>query len=355
MRRSVLLSAMLITIPTLTGVSKATAHGSPQPGGTVLVTERVLGTVAAFDGTSGTMVWSASTGTSPIGVTVPHGTKKVYTSDEGSNRMSVFDLKTGALITTIATGPAPHHMMASRDGDRIYVAEFGRNTVGVIDTDTDTETASFTASQLPNARTHAVFVAKHGHDLYTTNTRVIRSEPGDVAHIDADAGALICNTTVGADPSEILVTPDGDTGYVSVRGENKIKELDLRSPCPTLTGREALVGVQPDTLQLTPDHATLVVALRGTPATIALVDVRTFTVRPVAIPNHVTTGHNSLSPNGRFSYVAVESPAGFAVIDNRTGALVADHPYPPGGTRAHGIFTIPGRSRHIRCSKDGDT
>jgi hypothetical protein len=40
---------------------------------------------------------------------------------------------------------------------------------------------------------------------------------------------------------------------VSVRRENKVKELDLRGACPALTGREALVGTQPDTLQLARD------------------------------------------------------------------------------------------------------
>jgi hypothetical protein len=42
---------------------------------------------------------------------------------------------------------------------------------------------------------------------------------------------------VGIDPSEILVTPNGRRGYVSVRSENKIKELGLRRDCPVLTGR----------------------------------------------------------------------------------------------------------------------
>ena len=55
-------------------------------------------------------------------------------------------------------------------------------------------------------------------------------------------------------------TADGRRGYVSVRGENKVKELDLRGDCPALTGREAIVGTQPDTLQLTPDGRALVVA-----------------------------------------------------------------------------------------------
>ena len=99
----------------------------------------------------------------------------------------------------------------------------------------------------------------------------------------------------------------------------------------------------PDTLQLT--HHTLVVTLRGTPAQISLLDTRSFTVQQVSIPGHTTTGHHWLSRTGRFSFVAVENPAGVAVVDNHTGAVLADYPYPdpPGGNRAHGVFFSPTR------------
>ena len=99
----------------------------------------------------------------------------------------------------------------------------------------------------------------------------------------------------------------------------------------------------PDTLQLTPDKQLLVVTLRGTPAQISLLDAKTFTVQLVSIPGHTTTGHHWLSKNGRLTFVAVESPGGLAVVDNETGAVVADYPYPnpPGGNRPHGVFFQP--------------
>jgi hypothetical protein len=48
----------------------------------------------------------------------------------------------------------------------------------------------------------------------------------------------------------------------------------------------------------------------------------------------------SLDP---ITFVAVENPAGLVVVDNETGGVVADYPYPnpPGGTRAHGVFYQP--------------
>lgn len=312
--------------------------------GTIYVTERQLGSVTAFDAGSGAPRWSSKTGGSPIGVTEPHGTGRVYTSDESSNQMSVFDAETGAPLRSIVMGPLPHHLMASRNGNRIYVGEFGHNQIGVIDTATDVRIAGFVASPLANARTHAVWIARNGKDLYATNSRNPRTLPGDVAKLNAVTGDLLCNTPVGIDPSEVLVTADSRTAYVSVRGENKVKELDLTGECPVLTGRQAIVGAMPDTLQLANDGATLVVTLRGSPAQISLLDIGTFVATVVTIPGHTLTGHHWLSGNGKYSFIAVESPGAVVVVDNETGAVLADYPYPnpPGGNRAHGVFYRPG-------------
>jgi hypothetical protein len=99
----------------------------------------------------------------------------------------------------------------------------------------------------------------------------------------------------------------------------------------------------PDTLRLSNDGATLVVTLRGNPAQISLLDTHSFAVQIVNIPGHTTTGHHWLSANGKYTFVAVESPGGLAVVDNNSGAVLADYPYPtpPGGSRAHGVYYVP--------------
>jgi DNA-binding beta-propeller fold protein YncE len=313
----------------------------------VYVTERgaTPGTAAALDAATGRVLWKTDVGNLPIGIVHPRGTEKVYTSDEGSNQMSVLDRRTGKLLRTIGMGPQPHHLMASRNGRTIYVGEFGHSQIGVVDTATDQRVAGYDTSRLADARTHAVWITRDGKDLYATNTRVDRTQIGDVAKLDARTGLLKCNVEVGADPSEILVTPNGKVGYVSVRREDKVKELDLRGRCPVLTGREARVGAMPDTLQLTGDGDTLVVTLRGTPAQISVMDTRSFAVRIIDIPGHNTTGHHWLSADSRFTFVAAESangPGSLAVVDNKAAVLVADYPY-PGGSRPHGVFAEPGR------------
>ena len=261
MRKLALLAVLpAVALGIVAAIAGAAHKSGPNPRGTVFVTERGLvpGSVTAFDAATGRAIWTARTGVTPIGVTQPRGTHKVYTSDEGSNQMSVFDERHGRAAHDDPDGPRPHHLMASQDGERIYVGEFRQNTVGVVDTATDTEIAHYDASPLPNARTHSVFITRNGKDLYAANTRADRSQPGDVAHIDARTGELLCNTASASTRARSTYA-ERKRGYVSVRGENKIKELDLRGDCPVLTGREAVIGTMPDTLQLTPDQDLLVV------------------------------------------------------------------------------------------------
>ncbi len=343
MRANTLFCAVLAAAALVGGIAGPASARDSETRGTVFVTERQLGSVTAFDGATGSPLWTAMTGVSPIGVTLPRGTHKLYTSDEGSNQMSVFDAGTGALLGSIPMGPAPHHLMASHNGRRIYVGEFGQNTVGVVDTATTwrSRTSSPVRFRTP-VPTRSTSRATAGTSTRPTRAPTAPSGRRRRTSTRTPAGAL-CNTQVGIDPSEILVAPNGRRGYVSVRGENKVKELDLRGDCPVLTGREAVVGTQPDTLQLTNDRETLVVTLRGNPAQISLLDTHTFAVQPVGIPGHTTTGHHWLSRDGEFSFVAVENPGGLAVVDNDTGQVVADYPYPnpPGGNRPHGVFFAP--------------
>jgi YVTN family beta-propeller protein len=296
--------------------------------GTLWVTNRPLNNVTVFDSGTGDVLGTIPVGDVPIGVTAPPGTEKVYVSNDTPDTVSVIDKSSLSVVETIPMGDRPHHMTHSPNGKFVYVAEFGANTVGVIDTDSDTVVAHYTAGTAV-ARTHAVWVTRDGKTLYVTN-----SVEDTIAALDAQTGAPLWTLPVGTNPSEILVTPDGKTGYVTVRGEDKVKVVDLT--VPEIVG-EVVVGVEPDTLQLTPDLKTLVVALRGTPAQVALVDTRTLAVTPVTITPGATTGHQWLSANGSYTFVAVEDPGSVAVILNSTATVVAIYPY-PGGGRPHGVF-----------------
>ena len=246
MRKFIVVSMLLLAASA--GIAGAAPSGIPGASGTIFVTERTtnpaISSVGALDAATGEVLWTSPTGPNPIGVTRPHGTGRVYTSDENANRISVFDARTGAFLHVIPMGSRPHHLMASRNGNFIYVGEFGQNTVGVVDTSSDVEVAHYAASANPSARTHAVWISNDGATLYATN-----AVANTISKLDAGTGALVWELPIGNNPSEILVTPDDKLAYVSVRNEHRIKVVDVSGEAPVVIG-EAEANSQPDTLSL---------------------------------------------------------------------------------------------------------
>ena len=308
--------------------------------GTVWVTNRAHHDVTAFDARTSAPIATIPVGRNPIGVVVvPRDGGKVYVSNEDSDTVSVIAKRSQTLLGHIpipTAGAKPHHMAQSPDGRFVYVAEFGSHFVAVIDTSTDAVISEYDAGPV-GARTHAVAVSPDGRTLYAVN-----SGTNDIVAIDAQTGARQWALEVGRNPSEILVAPGGRIAYVSIRGEDLVKVVDLSAR--TIFG-EIRIGTEPDTLQLTEDGRILVVALRGTPAYLALAQTRDFSeVRWVELDGR-TTGHHWLSANGRYTFVAVEDESGGSVglVNNRTGEVVDQYPYPaPDGSsvpaRPHGVF-----------------
>jgi YVTN family beta-propeller protein len=324
MRKLPLLLAMLAgLVPALAGATHQPRLDAVR--GTVWVTDRLLNRVGAFDAATGLNEANIPVGLNPIGVVAPKHTGKVYVSDENSNTVSVVSKETLSVIATIATGSRPHHLVASNGGDRVYVAEFGQNTVAVIDTAIDAVVNRCVAGP-PAARTHAPWVTSDGI-LYATN-----SVDNTIAAMDADSCVPLWRLPIGNNPSEVLVTRDGATAYVSVRNENKVKVVDTASQ--TIVG-EVDVGTMPDTLQLTKNERTLIVTLRGTPAQVTYVDTETLAAQQVTLAGTIA-GHHWLSNNSRFTYVAVEGPGSVVVLDNHSREVAATFLWP--GTRPHGVY-----------------
>lgn len=333
----------------------APAH-LPGSSGTLWVTNRTpvvdgldptAGSVTVFDAGTLAVIDTITVGSKPTAVLRAKGTDKVYVSNGSpSNSVSVISRDTLSVIDTIEMGAAsdPHHMAQSRDGSAVYVALFGTNKVAVIDTATDT-VRTLEASGNPRAKTHAVWTGKDG-TLYATNSlgSAASSDQGTVSAIDVSTGSLLWEIVVGRNPSEVLVTNSGKTAYVTVRTEDAVKVLDLTVDPPTVSATVP-IGKQPDTLQLTNDHRTLVVALRGAPA-VTLLDTVTLETRTVVVAG-TTTGHQWLSANGRYTFLAVVEPSGqsgVAVIDNRTAEVVSGYQF-PGTADPHGVFFEPSKLR----------
>ena len=338
-----MLVAATSSVPALGGSGRPVIPGLS---GTVWAVERFDGgpnTLAAFDASTGQVLGVVTIGRRPIGVVAPHGTGKVYTADERSNQLTVVSKQDFSIVKEIPTGKFPHHMMPTTGGERIYVAEYGTNKVGVVDTATDTLVAEWEASSNALAKTHAVWITNNGKELYATNEGSTQAAVGTLTKMDAQTGERIWEVPVGSRPSEVLVTANRKTAFVSVRNDNLVKVFDISGDSPVELG-ETVVGVQPDTLQLTNDGKTLVVGLRSIPQ-MALVDTDTLDVRHILFPGYSISGHEWISANGGYTLIALENantslPGAIAVVNNRSGEIIDTWAY-PGGPWPHGLFYEP--------------
>jgi YVTN family beta-propeller protein len=302
------------------------------PRGRVWITNRDRGEVAVLDAGTGEVLGTTPVGKDPIGVISPNGSGKIYVTNEGGNSVSVIDMARRAVVATIPTGPRPHHIAASPNGRFVYFGEFGTNKVGVIDTQRDALVAEYVSGP-PEARTHAVSVTSDGKTLLVTN-----DVSNTIAALDAQSGAIKWSVAAGSFPYETVPDNAGKVAYASIRRANSLAMIDLDGQQIV---REVPIGTEPVTLQLTANGKLLVVALRSRPAALALVDTDTLGFSLVNLPG--AAGHNWLSSNGRFSFVAIEaSVPGIAVVEHETRQVVAYHPY-PGEGRPHGVFVEPGQ------------
>jgi DNA-binding beta-propeller fold protein YncE len=345
MRRLALMSVLVASTLALAAVGAVAGKGSGQERlhtkGTVWAVERFDGnqnTLAAFDAGTGKVLGVVPIGRRPIGVIAPRHTGKVYTADERSDQLSVLSKADFKIVNTISTGTAsfPHHMTASPNGKLLYFGRYNTNTVGVVDTASDEMVATWAASANPLAKTHAVWITRTGRDLYATN-----EVANSVSKLDARTGELLWEFPIGNRPSEVLVTPDGETAYVTVRNDNRVKVLDVSREIPALVS-DTFIGVQPDTMQLTKNGRTLVVGLRSIPSQMALMDTRSLRVRVVGFAGFGISGHQWLSGNDRYTFIALESidltkPGAIGVVENRSGEIVETWQY-PGGPWPHGVF-----------------
>jgi len=353
MRKLALFSMLALGLPAIVASVALSAEPRRLTGvsGTVYAVERLdnsTNTLAAFDAATGSVLGVAVVGNRPIGVLSPNGSDKVYSADERSNQLSVVsksDLADDGTATAkrIPMGSFPHHMTVSPNGRWLYVAEYGSHKIGVVDTRLDLRVDGFYASGNPAARTHAVWITNDGKELYATNEGATTASFGTLSKLDASSGRRLWEVPVGLRPSEVLVTNDGKTAYVTIRNENSVRVLDVSGERPSRIA-EVAIGTQPDTMRLTPDGKTLVVGLRGTPQ-LALMSTDTRAVRQVTFQGYGISGHQWLSENGKYTFIALESlttdrPGAIGVVDNDTAQVVETWTYPR-GPWPHGVFYEP--------------
>ena len=339
-----------ILAASMTCVSASVATNDLQPGkhvgdenprtGTVWVVNRDLGELVIFDARTGWVVTTRPVGTGAHDICISDRARKAYVTAEAIDQVTTVDLKTLEL-GAIPVSPLPHHCEPSRDGRTLYVSLASHPTttpapgtpaVAVIDT--DDETVSYLAtSKNPAARSHGPYPSPDGETLF-----VAHDTGNEVTAIDTGSSDIDVSITGISRAEEVIPTRYGRYLWVSARGDGTVKRIDLY----TKKVVSVPVGVQPESIMLTPSERTLIVSSRGTPASLAFVDTDSLTLLDtVTIGGAGTFGDLAvITDDGRFVYATFDSGAlgtgGVAVVDVKRRSVVDTWTY-PGTGRPHGI------------------
>ncbi len=321
-------------------IARGEGHrGQSQLKGTVWVVNRDRGELAIFDAETGRVLRTLPVGAGAHDICISERAGKAYIAAETINRVTTVEIETLAM-ESIDVGPLPHHVEPSHDGRTIYVSlashtpAVGAPQVAAIDIENNS-VSYITTSDNPLARSHGPHPSLDGETLY------IAHDTGDeLSGIDTETGEI--NLSVPGIPraEEAIATRFGNLLWVASRGDGTVKRIDLASH--TITGSVA-VGVQPESLMLTPSERTLVVSMRGTPAALAFVDTVNLTLRgTVPIAGAGTFGDLAvITNNGRHVLATFDAGAGgtggVAVVDVHRGEVVATWAY-PGTGRPHGVW-----------------
>jgi DNA-binding beta-propeller fold protein YncE len=340
----IFLCAMLL--PAMPG---ALAGGNPDEGrpGSVWVVNRDRGELVVFDAKTGELATSTplSVGAGAHDVCISEPAGKAYITAETIHAVTEVDI--GTLKTeSIAVGPLPHHLEPSRDGRTIFVSlqshpvapvPPGQAQYAAIDAHSHVVTYTTTSAN-PFARSHGPRPSVDGKTLY-----VAHDTGNELTAIDTGTGQISLSVTPIPRAEEAIPTRDGHVIWVSARGDGTVKRIDLNTinPGPPIID-SVPIGVQPESVMLTPEERTLVASLRGSPASLAFVDTVTLDAKTLPIAGTGTFGDLAvMTPDGRFVYATFDAGAtgagGVAVVDVRARTVVDTWAY-PGTGRPHGIW-----------------
>ena len=314
--------------------------------GSVWVVNRDLGELAIFDAETGELIEKLKVGAGAHDICISEKAGKAYITAEAINAVTAVDIETLA-TESIPVGPLPHHIEPSHDGRKIFVTLAshpmgpgpapGTPAYATIDTEDNSVTYT-TTSDNPAARSHAVFPTPDGDRVF-----VAHDTGNEVSGIDVETSDIFLSVSPILRAEEVVATRFGDHLWVSSRGDGTVKRIDIATQAVTATVTVGSVLSGPESIMLTPNERTLVVSMRGTPATLGFVD----TVHEALIGTLPIAGANTfgdlavMTNNGHYVFATFDRLAagtgGVAVVDLRTRTVVRDWPY-PGTGRPHGIW-----------------
>lgn len=295
------------------------------------------------------------------------GEPALFVSNKYAGTLTKVALESGAVLGEAASCETPHELAASPDGLHIAVGCYGGRDVAI-----------FRAGDLGRVRTialgdgarphgivwhsgGAIFVTAEGRQsIYRISdplgdrpllteiatqrdgTHLLAVDPqarrawtmdmfdGTVTLIDLEAGRAMRSVAMGVEPEGVALTPDGETLWVSARGEDQAFALDP----DTLERRGAVgTGAFPLRMAIRP-QGDFAVTSNYMDGTLSVIDLATNgLVRTIAVSGRREAEQVTIlfSPDGNRVYVAETADDSVAEIDFASGRVLRRLPAGDGG------------------------
>jgi YVTN family beta-propeller protein len=136
---------------------------------------------------------------------------------------------------------------------------------------------------------------------------------------DASTGALVAPITLGGEPYDAAVTPDGRRAYVTQRASNTVTVIDVATHTIVAT---ISVGLVPRDVAITPD-GTRAYVTEASSNTVSAIDIATNTLIGAPIPVGVQPWGIAITPDGGLAVVVDRTSSTVSVIKLGTPAVIA--------------------------------
>ena len=282
-----------------------------QAGPIAYVTARYAGQVAAIDTASHQVVSTIDVGDGPLAASLSRDGLRAYVTLGPQDAVGVIETAGRTLVGRIPVGDNPTGVTQSADGTRLYVVNTGSRSLSIIDAFNG---ATLSEIALPN---HPFGIALHpdGRTLY-----VAGDYPGEVAIIDLVQGAIAATIPIGESLGSLAVHPDGQTLYVVDSGRNELAVVDVARKTVV---RRIAVGQTPAAVTLSNDGATAYVTnLFGNDAVSVIATASDTVTAKITLPGPALAQGAALTPDGATLYVALRGASGVLAVNTADNAVI---------------------------------
>jgi DNA-binding beta-propeller fold protein YncE len=187
------------------------------------ISESNPGSVVIFDLKTLARIGEVRVGDDPNGIVYDHLTKRIFTADRGSKRITAIDAKTGKIAGTIENLGGRTEHLASDEAGHVFLNMQDRNTLLKLDAKEFKvlETWPTAPCQAPSSmdmdRTHArIFIGCRGSGLFTV--------------VDANSGKIVFSNPIGGGVDALEFNPASGLIYISTGADGALWIFREKSP-----------------------------------------------------------------------------------------------------------------------------